>query len=286
VEPGISDTFTITADNGASAASPGFAGFVQGALHSLAVALGIAKPDTIDRQITVTVKGSDQDKAGRYGGDVEKLKLLHRQQNYFNCVLMASAMAAAQVTGQQTQAEDVVVGWAKELDSVVMPGRKMFLSERIEWGAFPKDAVVLLENRFGVTAVNTTYGIYDAAGNRITPATPADGQRALNDMNAALAQGNAITIGINNNSLYSSDPELWSEVKEANADFIEYNHQIQVLKVDLVTATVWVNDSALKVGGKPFTLSAFMKSWQASDYDLTVVSKKAQSQSGTDTIAA
>lgn len=38
-----------------------------------------------------------------------------------------------------------------------------------------------------------------------------------------------------------------------------------VLKVDLVTGTFWVNDSALKVEGEPFTLSAFMKSWQASD---------------------
>jgi hypothetical protein len=248
-------------------------------LHSIAVTMGISKPDTIDRQINVTVTGT-----GVYGGDVDQLKELWKKQDFYNCVLMASAMAAAQVTETETVDQDVIIDWAKELDSVVLPGRKMFLSELIDMGAWPKDAVVLMEKHYSVTAVNTTYGTYDANGNRISAATPEDGQRALNDMDAALAQGKAITVGINNNALYSSRAG-W-KASSSNPDFTSYNHQIQVIKVDLTTGTVWVNDSALEAGGLAFSLSAFMKSWQVSDYDLTVVSAIAQSGSEAQTIAA
>jgi hypothetical protein len=267
VTPGISDTFTIAVDNGTAAQLPGFAGFVQGVLHSFAVAMGISKPDSVDRQIAVTVTGT-----GVYGGDVTELAKLHLQQSYWNCVIMASAMAAAQVTGTDTEPEAVTVEWAKQLNSVVNPGRKMYLSELIKLGTFPKDAVVLMEKHYPVTAVNTVYGTYDANGTRISGATPEDGQRALNDMNAALAEGKAVTIAINNNSLYSSRPN-WRSAS-SNPDFTTYNHQIQVLKVDMASGKVWVNDSALTTGGQEFSLSAVMKAWQVSDYDLTVVSAK------------
>jgi hypothetical protein len=267
VTPGISDTFTITVNNGTAAQLPGFAGFIQGVLHSFAIAMGIAKPDSTDRQIAVSVLGT-----GVYGGDVTELAKLHRQQSYWNCVLMASAMAAAQVTGTETLPEDVTVEWAKELDSVVIPGRKMYLSELIDLGTFPKDAVRLMEKHYPVTAVNTVYGTYDANGNRVSAATLADGQRALNDMNAALEQGKAVTIAINNWSLYSSRPN-WSAPR-SNLDYTIYNHQIQVLKVDIANGKVWVNDSALETGGQEFSLSAVMKAWQVSDYDLTVVAQR------------
>ena len=178
---------------------PAFAGFVQGVLHSAAVAMGISKPDTIERQITVTVNGT-----GVYGGDVTELAKLWQKQSYWNCALVASAMAAAQVTNTQTTDEQTMVDWAKELDSIVIPGRKMYLSEFIELGTYPADNVVLMERHFAVTAVNIRYGTYDANGNTITRATAVDGQRALNDMDAALAQGKAITVSVNNNSLYSS----------------------------------------------------------------------------------
>jgi hypothetical protein len=272
IKPGISDTFTITVDNGASAALPGFVGFVQLTLHTLAVSLGIAKPDTIDRQVAVTVTGT-----GQYGGDVTQLAKLHAEQSYWNCVLMASAMAAAQVTKTQTLPQDTVVAWAKELDSVVVPGSKMFLSERVEQGAYPVDAVVLMEKHYPVTAVNTVYATYDANGKRIAGATPADARRALNDLNAALAQGKAISVFINNDALYSSRPDAskppWTPENE-NTDFTTPNHQVQVLNVDMSAGKVWVNDSALTTGGVSYPLSGFMTAWQASDYDLTVVSAK------------
>ncbi len=265
VEPGISDSFTITVNNGTSAQLPGIAGFFQQLAHTHAVRLGISQPDTIDHTVNVTVTGT-----GVYGGDVEELSKLHTRQHYWNCLLMASAMAAAQVTGTETKPEAEVVEWAKQLDSVVLPGRKMFLSERINLGAWPKDAVVLMETHYPVTAVNTRYGTYDANGNTITAATPADGQRALNDMNAALAQGKAVTVGINNYSLYSSTNPEFNPGPDAN--YNNYNHQIQVLRVDAANGQIWVNDSAHQDGGEQYSLSAFMKSWQVSDYDLTVVS--------------
>jgi len=87
------DTFTITTRNGAGATLPEFAGFVQGVLHSIAVRMGIAKPDSVDRSATVTLTGT-----GVYGDNSPQRVSLWRKQDYFNCVLMASAMAAAQVT--------------------------------------------------------------------------------------------------------------------------------------------------------------------------------------------
>ena len=89
-------------------------------------------------------------------------------------------------------------------------------------------------------------------------------------MNAALEQGEGITVAINADSLYSSRA-IWQS-SSSNPDFTTYDHQIQVIRVDLASGKVWVNDSALKTGGQEFSLSGLMKSWQASDYDLTVVS--------------
>jgi hypothetical protein len=60
--PGISDHFTITVNNGTQAALPGLAGTIQRLLHSIAIAVGAAKPDTIDKEISVTVEGT-----GKYG---------------------------------------------------------------------------------------------------------------------------------------------------------------------------------------------------------------------------
>jgi hypothetical protein len=199
-------------------------------------------------------------------------------------VLLASAMAAAYVTGTETVDQQVIIDWAKELDSIVLPGRKMYLGELVTMGAWPKDSVLLMERNYPVTAVNLTYGTFDANGNRTGSATPEDGQLALNDMDAALAQLKGVTVGINNNALYSSRAGWQSS--SSNPDFTSYNHQIQVLKVDLTAGKVWVNDSALEAGGLEFSLSAFMKAWQATNYDLTVVSAIPQSNSEVDTIAA
>ncbi|CAN5124159.1 hypothetical protein BH09ACT8_BH09ACT8_59930 [soil metagenome] len=57
VRPGITDRFTLTVNNGATAQLDGFAGVMQNLLHGLAIAPGAAQPDSVDRQITVTVTG-------------------------------------------------------------------------------------------------------------------------------------------------------------------------------------------------------------------------------------
>jgi hypothetical protein len=84
-------------------------------------------------------------------------------------------------------------------------------------------------------------------------------------------------VFINNDALYSSRPDAskppWTPENE-NTDFTTPNHQVQVLNVDMSAGKVWVNDSALTTGGVSYPLSGFMTAWQASDYDLTVVSAK------------
>lgn len=85
-------------------------------MHNFAIAIGIARPDSIDREITVTVPGTSQ--YGNRGNSSHWVR-----QSYQNCTLIATAMAVGQVTGYQpTEAE--MVELAKTSDSVVAPGQR------------------------------------------------------------------------------------------------------------------------------------------------------------------
>jgi hypothetical protein len=106
VTPGITDSFTIGIDNGTHARLPGFEGVLQNLLHSFAIAIGVAQPDTVDRVVTVTVPGT-----GYYGDRTNSQYWI--KQSYGNCTLIAAAMAAAQITGTEPD-ENQMVTWAKE----------------------------------------------------------------------------------------------------------------------------------------------------------------------------
>ena len=196
VIPGISDSFTVTINNGTEAKLTGFLGLVQGWLHTVALKLGVAKPDTIEQQVKVTIPGT-----GKYGNLANKVWWV--QQSYYNCTLMAAAMAVGQVTGT-LPTESQMVALAKATDSVVYPGKKMYLHENIEDGVNINDADVLMQKNFGVTAVTTRYGTYDASGRTITAATASDGQRALSDLEAALASGKATMATVNSTVIWTA----------------------------------------------------------------------------------
>ncbi len=268
VTPGITDRFTIRVDNGTAADLPGALGMLQQALHTIAVRLGVAKPDTVEREIVVTVPGTGY-YGNRGGNDVYWVK-----QSYSNCTLMATAMAIGQVTGTKPD-EATMVDLAKTSASVVYPGRRMYLDEDIANGVAVKDAVQLMNttDSFGVTASTKRYGVYDEAGNRISGATATDAQIALNDLAAALAAGNATMVTINTDSVWSTQPEYQTS---ATPNYTRANHEAVVIAVDLVGGTVYFNDSgpgygkdmAVPIGG------AFLNGWQSNDYELTIVKAK------------
>ena len=168
VIPGISDSFTVTINNGTEAKLTGFPRTGPGWLHTVALKLGVAA-GMIEQQAKVTIPA----RAGvRESGQQGLGKV---QQSYYNCTPMAAAMAVGQITGT-LPTESQMVALAKATDSVVYPGKKMYLHENIEDGVNINDADVLMQKNFGVTAVTTRYGTYDASGRTITAATASDGQ--------------------------------------------------------------------------------------------------------------
>lgn len=54
----LTDSFTVSIDDSVGTRLPGIFGVVQGILHSLAQAIGIAQPDTTVKQVAVTVAGT------------------------------------------------------------------------------------------------------------------------------------------------------------------------------------------------------------------------------------
>lgn len=280
VQPGIVDHFTITVNNGTAAALPGFAGAVQRLVHDFAISIGIAQSDTVDKKVTVNVIG-----AGVYG-DVADGKQYWVSQSYSNCVLQAAASAVSQAT-KTLPASDIEAIWvnlAKTNDSVVKPGTKMYLDENTDEAIAPGDARVLMEKYFNVTATVKEYGTFDASGKRLTQATQNDGQQALRDMEAALAQGNAIMIGYPTAVVWSAV----TDVKPTGDDsYTESDHAATVIAVDLKQGVVYVNDSSMtdkdpvtgkqvSVGqGKAIPIGVFMTGWQADNYELTIVAPKA-----------
>lgn len=198
------------------------------------------------------------------------------KQSYFNCVLMASAMAVAQVTGEPTPAEALMVEIAKTSDSVETPGQKMYLDENIEDGVAEADAVVLMETNFGVKATLTKYNTVDDDGN-VTAATLVDGQRALSDAEAALQQGKAIIAFVNSSVIWNAAHGMEAS---GTPNYFNSDHAVVVIAVDLKKGLVYLNDSGPEFGqGMAVPIGAFMNAWQSNDYE-TIVVEKAGAQSG------
>ena len=265
IGPGITDSFTVTVDNGAEAELPGLAGVLQRLLHDFAIRIGAAKPDTLDVAIGVTVEGT-----GVYG-NAEAAERYWVSQSYSNCVLQSSASAVSQVLGI-TPADDIEeqwVQWAKTTDSVQNPGRKMYLDANIEEGVELADAVVLMETHYPVTAVRTKY-----------PPTYEGGQQALRDLQAALAQGKAAVVAYPVAIVWTGAGIGF--IPQADTLYTVADHAAVVTEVDMKNGVVYLNDSSMvdfrpdpvpNIGrGKAIPFGVFMSGWQVSGYDLTLVS--------------
>ncbi|BBX20491.1 hypothetical protein [Mycolicibacterium duvalii] len=268
--PGITDSFVITVDNGAAARMPGLAGLLQTLLHNFAVRLGFAEPATRDEQITVEVKGD-----GQYGNAIDAKKYWV-SQSYSNCVLQASAAAVGQATRSTPPTEERMVELAKTTDSVATPGRKMYLHERIDEGVDEQDAAVLMERYFNVSTTYQKFVSYDEDGNRIG-ATPDDGERALRELQAALARGEATMVAYPVSIIWTAVTDF---VPGPEDSYSYADHAAVVTQVDLRRKIVYVNDSSMtndnkSVGqGKAIPIGVFMAGWQVADYELITVKAK------------
>ncbi|AKK27066.1 hypothetical protein AB431_10695 [Mycobacterium sp. EPa45] len=267
ITPGITDSFTVQIDNGASARLPGLLGQLQLALHSMAVALGVAKPDTIYSTISVTITGTSD-----YGDPTTNAAWWQKQTIDNDCVLIAVASALGQLSGTMPS-EAAIVDVAKNTPSVVNPASPMYVGSKAETGfggVKLEDAVALLQ-KYGLAAQLVTYVDPALPGEAPNKATLTDGARALLDVEAALAGGEAVIAIVNAQIIYTAAGNAYP------TPFFEANHAIQVTGVDISTGKVYVNDGNLMTGSTPISIGAFMWGWMGSDFNTIYAEKPAQS---------
>ncbi len=267
ITPGITDQFTVAVSNGAGAKLPGVLGQLQLALHSMAVALGAAKPDTVEKTITIAVTGT-----GQYGTPDTNAKWYQDQQVDNSCVLVADAGIIGQLTGD-LPTEQYMITLAKNTTSVSNPPRKMYLGTQAETkfaGLTIVDGVALLK-QFGIDGTYTTYKTAPRGGQtrqKTAQVKAADGNRALTALSAALAAGKAAMVDVDADSI----------VKAANgqvSDTIatETNHMVVVTGVDIKAGLVYLNDGNLSKGSVGIPMKAFMDSWGADNFGLVTAQK-------------
>ncbi|APE15724.1 hypothetical protein BOH72_11340 [Mycobacterium sp. WY10] len=263
INPGITDEFTVTVNNGATAKLPGLLGQLQLALHSMAVALGVAKPDTIEKDIVVKISGT-----GKYGTPADQAQYWLEQTIDNDCVLIADAAIIAQLGGPRfTEAEIVAIG--KATPSVVDSTKPMYVGTKAETGSggvYTGDGVALLK-KYGIDATYRSYVDDPEPGEAPNKATQVDGQRALADVEAALAAGKAVAVVVDAGLIVNASGQ------NVETPAPEANHWVVVTGVDISTGKVYLNDGNLAAGSSAVSMAGFMWSWQSSDFGVIVASK-------------
>lgn len=266
IAPGITDQFTVAVNNGAAAKLPGLLGQVQLLLHSVAVALGAAKPDTVEETITVTVTGT-----GIYGDQAANAENWQDQEGDNTCVLLAIASVVGQLNGDLPNESDMVT-LGKATTSVVDPPAKMYIGTKEatgDAGLDIRDGIALLQH-FNLSGAFTKFDGKAHNGQTLAETKAAYGQDALTAMAAALAQGKAIMVDVDSQSIIDA-----SNGQVSSTPVTETDHVIAVSGVDLANGRVYVNDGNLDKGSAAVSLSGFMKAWGADNFGLVVVQKAA-----------
>ncbi|MGD9618339.1 MAG: hypothetical protein AB7G47_11645 [Mycolicibacterium sp.] len=160
------------------------------------------------------------------------------------------------------------IGWARTTPSVAHPGAVMYLDETdVTNGVAQKDAIVLMEEHFDVTATHMQYGEVNDDGER-SPATAKDGQVALRDLQAALARGDAPIVAVNSAVLWTAVP---NQGAEPFPNYVDADHAIVVTALDMEKLRISVNDSS-GFRGMVVPYGAFMDGWQSNNFEMIVVS--------------
>lgn len=266
IAPGITDQFTVTVNNGTAARLPGVLGQVQLLLHSVAVALGAAKPDTVEKTITVTVTGT-----GVYGDQQTNAKNWQEQDGDNTCVLLAVASVANQLNGTNLTEQDLVT-LAKATTSVVNPPEKMYLGTKAatgDAGLDIRDGAALLQH-FGITGTLTTFDGKAQNGQTVAETKAAYGQAALTALAVALAEGKGVMVDVDSTTIVDA-----SSGQVSSTPVTETDHEIAVSGVDLVNGLVYVNDGNLTKGSVAIPTNAFMSAWGADNFGLIIAQKTA-----------
>ncbi|MGU3502862.1 hypothetical protein [Mycobacterium sp. C31M] len=270
--PGTVDYFVIEASNGTAARLPGLAGLAQQMLHSLAVAFGLARPDTTRLQVLVEFDGN-----GKYGTPaINRDYYVH--QNDDDCAVMAVASVWGQLTGTLPTGttESEFLDLVKRTPSVSHPGM-MWVDEGTNGLTTADTAQLLRVLGFDVETYRMDeYG--DEAGYGI-------GQDALGQLKESLLDGKGTITMISAGS-------MWSALGYGDGStMVNPNHAISVIGIDLkapspldprdYVAVVYVNDSGLgepSGQGMAVPLATFMWAWAASGYELIVADNPVPAQ--------
>ncbi|MGU3654495.1 hypothetical protein [Mycolicibacterium sp. A43C] len=266
------DSFTVEVDNGAAAEGPGLFGALARFVHDWALHIGMADAGTAETKVDVNVTGDGQ------FGDAEYNKRFWVKQSFYNCQLIATAMAIGQATNSTSPTEQQMSGLAATSDSVFIPGQKMYLGDYSEDGVYLVDAIALANNNFNVTATLTTYGGGNTQTGAAKTATQADGQQALADLQAALARGEAAMVSYPVSVVWST----FGFVPGPTDSYTQTDHAAVVTQVDLANGRIYVNDSSATdpntdkpVGqGLAVPIGAFLNGWQAANYALVTFAAK------------
>ncbi|MGX9790567.1 Ig-like domain-containing protein [Mycobacterium sp. MMS18-G62] len=214
-----------------------------------------------DLGYTMVLGGGGASDTGMYGDPVKNAQYWEAQSHGNNCVLMSTAMVIGQLTGKMPT-ENEIITEAMNTDSVVNEGKKMYLGPTSPTGVDIKDAVKLLENH-GITATTTEL-------------EKTEGAKALKNLTAALSQGKSVMVGVHGATIWNA-----VENEPPTEGTLQADHQVVVIAVDLKNRFVYLNDSGFAEQGKNMKvpLDAFMKGWQADDFELTAAALKAQEDS-------
>lgn len=213
---------------------------------------GVAQPEPIDPPAIGDIE---------YGNYLANYQYWKYQGNFGTCALMSTAAVIAQLTGNGMPVDMVALArevqtLAETLPSGIKVGQSMY-TEGLG-GTYLADVVTLL-NKFGINADHTTY-------------LKTEGSLALDNMTAALSQGQSVIVALNNKLVY----DAWNK-QYFGEDYAWYrgsadqaNHAVTVLSVNMTKGVVYINDSAPRQGqGLAVPLDQFMKAWEVGSFDLT-----------------
>ncbi|MGN7781419.1 hypothetical protein ACTJJE_18115 [Mycolicibacterium sp. 22603] len=224
--------------------------------NDLSRTFGIAQPEPI---------GPPSAGDTEYGNYLANYQYWKYQGSFGTCALMATSAVIAQLTANGMPVDmDAIAAEVQQLAETLPSGIKVGMPIYTEGkgGTFSADVITLL-NRFGINADYTTY-------------LKNEGSLALDNMTAALDQGQSVIVAVNNKVIYDAWNkqflgENWARFRDGLDDA---NHAVTVLSVNMTKGVVYLNDSALLNGqGLAVPLDQFMKAWETGNFSLTTAER-------------
>lgn len=178
---------------------------------------------------------------------------------------MATSAVIAQLTANGMPVDmDAIAAEVQQLAETLPSGIRVGMPIYTEGkgGTFSADVITLL-NKFGINADYTTY-------------LKTEGSLALDNMTAALDQGQSVIVSVNNKVIYDAwNKQFLGENWARFRDGLDVsNHAVTVLSVNMTKGVVYLNDSALRNGqGLAVPLDQFMKAWETGNFSLTTAER-------------